>query len=276
MPGVDSHVRLVLGLAITSFVLVFGALVLLETPGLGLGHFFYLPIALVALVTGPRLGATAGVTGAALYAVATVANPNLPSFDVLTVSTPIRLVTFAAAGALIGWFASRNRELIDRLEVLAQRDRLTGLPNMRAFEAAVDRRLNESGTFALLLGDLDGLREANETQGHGAGDVILVRLAEALGKLLRADEDLARVGGDEFTILVSGRGKEEAARRANELEQALIADGLQVTFGWAVFPEEGTNGLGLVRVADERLYARKLVRGRRIGGPQLPRLGLTA
>ena len=103
-----------------------------------------------------------------------------------------------------------------------------------------------------------------------------MRLAETLGKLLRSDEDLARVGGDEFTILVSGRSKEEAARRANELERALAADGLHVTFGWAVFPDEGTNGLGLIRVADERLYARKLVRGRRVGDPQLPSLGLTA
>ena len=276
MHGVHTHFRLTIGLAVASFVLVFLGLVIFETPGLGFGHFFYIPIALVALVTSTRLGAVAGATAAALFAVATILNPALPSLDVLTVSTPIRLVTFAGAGALIGWFASSNRELITKLEVLAQRDRLTGLPNMRAFEIAVDRRLRESKRFALLLGDMDGLREANEQQGHGAGDVILARLAETLSKLLRPDEDLARVGGDEFTILVSGRTKEEAARRANELEATLAADGMHVTFGWAVYPEEGTSGLGLVRVADERLYARKLVRGRRVGEPQSPKLGLTA
>src|SRR5687768_2186020 len=135
--------RLVLGFAFASFVAVYASLVFVESPGLGLGHFFYIPIALVALVTGPRLGAIAGAGAAALYALAIVLNPALPSFDVITVSTPIRLFTFAASGALIGWYAQRNRELIERLEVLAERDRLTGLPNMRAFEEAVDRLFRE-------------------------------------------------------------------------------------------------------------------------------------
>jgi diguanylate cyclase (GGDEF)-like protein len=274
--GVDTHMRLVLGFAFASFVAVYASLVFVESPGLGLGHFFYIPIALVALVTGPRLGAIAGAGAAALYALAIVLNPALPSFDVITVSTPIRLFTFAASGALIGWYAQRNRELIERLEVLAKRDRLTGLPNMRAFEEAVDRLFREQRPFGLLLGDMDGLREANEELGHGGGDVILVRLAETLGKLLGPEERLARVGGDEFAILTTTRSKDAAADRANQLESFLVDEGLRVTFGWAAFPGEGTNALGLVRVADERLYARKLVRGRRSGEPQQPKLGLTA
>jgi diguanylate cyclase (GGDEF)-like protein len=274
--GVDTHMRLVLGFAFASFVAVYAALVFVESPGLGLGHFFYIPIALVALVTGPRLGAIVGAGAAALYGLAIVLNPALPSFDLITVSTPIRLLTFAASGALIGWYAQRNRELIERLEVLAKRDRLTGLPNMRAFEEAVDRLFREQRPFGLLLGDMDGLREANEELGHGGGDVILVRLAETLGKLLGPEERLARVGGDEFAILTTTRSKDAAADRANQLESFLADEGLRVTFGWAAFPGEGTNALGLVRVADERLYARKLVRGRRSGEPQQPKLGLTA
>ena len=274
--GVDTHMRLVLTVAFASFVAVYGALTFLEAPGLGIGHFFYIPIALIALVTGPKLGAAAGVTAAALYALATFVNPDLPSLDVLTVSTPIRLFTFATSGALIGWYAQRNRELIKRLEVLAQRDRLTGLPNVRAFEEAVDKLFKEGRPFGLLLGDMDGLREANEVLGHGGGDVVLVRLAETLGKLLGPEERLARVGGDEFAILTTTRGKDAAADRANQLESFLVDEGLRVTFGWAAFPGEGTNALGLVRVADERLYARKLVRGRRNGEPQMRTLGLTA
>jgi diguanylate cyclase (GGDEF)-like protein len=274
--GVDTHMRLVLGFAVASFVAVYAALVFVETPGLGLGHFFYIPIALVALITGPKVGAVAGAAGAALYVLAIVLNPALPSFDALTISTPIRLLTFGASGALIGWYAQRNRELIERLEVLAQRDRLTGLPNMRAFEEAVDRRFKDQQPFGLLLGDMDGLREANEELGHGGGDVVLVRLAESLGNLLRPEERLARVGGDEFAILTTTRGKEAAAERANQLESYLADEGLRVTFGWSAYPEEGTNALGLVRVADERLYARKLIRGRRAGEPQRTKLGLTA
>jgi diguanylate cyclase len=265
------HTRLLTLAAAAMYAAVFFALAFFERPGVGLGHFFYLPIALVAIVHGPRAGAVGGVAAAVLYAVAFYANPTIPTVQLLTVSTPIRLVTFTTCGALVGWFAARNRELIQRFEVLAQRDRLTGLPNMRAFEAAVDRRFATDEPFAMLLGDLDGLREANEAGGHGEGDVVLVQLAEALGTLLRGEEEVARVGGDEFAVLVSVRGKDAAAQRANQLEQRLSQHGLAVTFGWAAYPDEGSNALGLIRVADERLYARKLVRGRRTGEPQLPK-----
>jgi diguanylate cyclase len=254
------------------FAAVTLGLVFLEHPGLGLGHFFYLPIALIAIVRGPRYGGLSGVVAAFLYTAAISITPTMHSGQLVTISAPIRLITFTTCGMLVGWFAHQNRDLIQRFEVLAQRDRLTGLPNMRAFEAAVDRRFAAAEPFAMLLGDLDGLREANEAGGHGEGDVVLVQLAEALGTLLRGEEEVARVGGDEFAVLVTVRGKDAAAQRANQLEQRLAQHGLLVTFGWAAYPDEGTNALGLIRVADERLYARKLVRGRRTGEPQLPKV----
>jgi diguanylate cyclase (GGDEF)-like protein len=271
---VHGHLRLLIGTACVLYLVVFAAFLVFERPGMGIGHGFYIPIALLAVVSGPRIGAAAGVMGAALYSLAVMLNPNVPTIELVTVSTPVRLITYTGVGALVGWFAQRNRDLIQQLEVLAERDRLTGLPNMRAFEAAVDRRFHSGDPFAVLLGDMDGLRELNEEQGHGGGDTILVRLAETLGKLILPEEELARVGGDEFAILVSARGKEAAAQRANLLEARLADDGLVVTFGWAAFPEEGANALSLIRVADERLYARKLVRGRRQDAPQQPTLGI--
>jgi diguanylate cyclase (GGDEF)-like protein len=265
--------RAVLAGAVAGGTLVFLGLVFLERPGLGLAHFFYLPIAVVAIVFGARAGVLAGVGAAVLYTLAVVANASLPTFEVLTISTPIRLLAYALSGGLIGYFAEQNRDLIGRLEVLVERDRLTGLPNARGFEAAVDKRFALGQPFAILLGDLDGLRELNASDGHGEGDFVLVRLAETLGRLVGPDEQIARVGGDEFAILASVRTKEAAAERANRLEQRLREHGLVVTFGWSAFPDEGSNALGLVRIADERLYARKLVRGRRLDAPQAaPRL----
>jgi diguanylate cyclase (GGDEF)-like protein len=264
------HSRLLVSASLAMFALIFASLVVLESPGLGLGHFFYLPIALIAIVRGPSAGLLAGLAATALYTIAIVANDNMPTRDLLTISTPVRLITYVACGVLVGWFAERNRELIGRLELLASRDRLTGLPNARAFEAAVDRRFGAGKPFAILLGDLDGLRQQNEDGGHGEGDLVLVQLAETLGKLLRVEEEVARVGGDEFAILATVPTKDAAAARANLVEKRLADSGLRVTFGWAAFPEEGNNALGLIRVADERLYARKLVRGRRLGAPQQP------
>lgn len=272
MTAARLHPRLVLGCSIGLFLLTFAGLVAVESPGLGIGHFFYLPIALVAIARGPVVGAAAGLAAAGLYTFAVIVNQNLPTADVLTISSPIRLATYTVTGIAIGWFAQRNEELIEQLELLAKRDRLTGLPNARAFEAAVDRRFATGAPFGILLGDLDGLRAANERGGHGEGDQLLVQLSEVLGRLVRPGEEIARVGGDEFAILASVRGKDEAAARANLLQRRLTEQGFDVTFGWGAYPDEGTNALGLVRVADERLYARKLVRGRRTGAPQQPKV----
>jgi diguanylate cyclase len=265
------HPRAVLLGAAAAYAVIFFALLFLESPGLGVGHFFYLPIAVIAIVRGVRGGIAAGVVATTLYTVAVIINADLPTLDLLTVSTPIRLVGYTLTGALIGWFARQNLELIDQLEVLANRDQLTGLPNARAFEIEVDKRFAAERPFAILLGDLDGLRELNSEDGHGEGDLVLVRLGDTLGRLLGPEERIARVGGDEFAILATLRGKDAARDRANRLEQRLTEHGLKVTFGWAAYPDEGSNALGLIRIADERLYARKLVRGRRTGAPQLPR-----
>jgi diguanylate cyclase (GGDEF)-like protein len=173
----------------------------------------------------------------------------------------MRLVTFAGIGALIGWFASHNRVLVHELAVLAERDALTGLPNTRAFEAAIARRFEQGRPFALLLGDMDRLKEINDAEGHAEGNDALRRLAGMLGSALRPEDELARVGGDEFAVLTSLSAGQEAARLCGRLEAHLADQGTSMTFGWALFPSEGENALSLYRAADERLYARKLVRG---------------
>ena len=72
---------------------------------------------------------------------------------------------------------------------------------------------------------------------------------------------MARVGGDEFVVLTPSRSLDEAARAASRLERLLTSEGAEVTFGWSAHPHEGENALALYRAADERLYARKLLRG---------------
>src|SRR3712207_3694975 len=148
-------------LLISTSLLGYGAVAvafaLLEVPGLGIGHFFYLPIALLALATNRTLGALAGLLGAALYATAVILNPHFPSTEVLTISTAIRAITYMTTGTLIGWFASTKRDVVARLQELAERDFLTGLLNTRAFEESLARRCAGPRRFTLLLADLDGL-----------------------------------------------------------------------------------------------------------------------
>jgi predicted signal transduction protein with EAL and GGDEF domain len=141
------------------FALTFGAFLVYERPGLGLGHFYYLGIALAAMAVGTRLGAAAGLLATGLYASGVVLNPHIQSGEVLRVGTLTRAVTYVTIGGLIGWFAGRNRAMLAELHVLAERDSLTGLPNTRAFEAAITRRLAAGRGFVLLLADMDALKD---------------------------------------------------------------------------------------------------------------------
>jgi diguanylate cyclase (GGDEF)-like protein len=274
MAAAQPHRRFLVACALATYGLVFVALLLWERPGLGIGHFYYVSIALLALASGTRMGMLGGVLATVLYALSIVLNPHVPSTDVLTVSTALRLLTFTCIGLLIGWFAQRNRTLVSELRVLAERDFLTGLPNTRSFEAAIGRRLEAGRPFALLIGDMDGLKRINDEHGHAEGNDALQRLAEALGGALGPEDDVARVGGDEFAVLISARSSEEARRTAAQLEK-VASPHAAITFGWASFPQEGENALSLYRAADERLYARKLVRGER-RGDTIPRLTAVA
>jgi diguanylate cyclase (GGDEF)-like protein len=274
MTAATTHRRLLIFLALGAFALVFVAFLLFENPGLGIGHFYYLPVALIALSTGPRIGAMAGCAATVLYAGGVLLNPDIPSAELLTVSAGIRLIIFAGSGAILGWFAASNQTLVEKLQILAERDHLTGLPNTRAFEAAIARRFESGRPFALLLGDMDGLKEMNDLHGEDSGDDALRRLGGMLANALEPSDELARVGGDEFAVLAALGSTQEAARLATRLETVLAGTGIGITFGWAVHPQDGLNALSLYRAADERLYARKYIRSpRRRQTPGLPANG---
>ncbi|HEY3105434.1 MAG TPA: GGDEF domain-containing protein [Gaiellaceae bacterium] len=270
MTAAYRHRGLVVGSALSAYAIIFAALVLFEVPGLGIPHFFYLPVAALALTGGVYRGIAAGLLACALFTIGIALNSAVPTATAITsVTTPIRLVTYTTMGALIGWFAARDRELVERLQVLAERDFLTGLPNTRAFEAAIARRFQGGRAFALLLGDMDGLKQINDVLGHAEGNDALRRLAHMLGSVLRPEDEVARVGGDEFAVITSITGGKEAASFVSRVEALLENQGSNITFGWALYPTEGENALSLYRAADERLYARKLVRGSDRLGPSL-------
>ncbi len=260
MSAATQRRRLLACCGIAGFGGVFLLVRLFEQPGLGLGHLFYLPIVLLALATGPRIGAAGGAAAGVLYAADLALWPEAVRSD-LTGATLIRLAMFVAIGALVGWFARGKRALVEELELLAERDTLTGLPNTRAFEYAIGRRLEARKPFTLLVGDLDELTQINEKRGPQEGDETLRRLAELLGRTLDPQDDIARVGSDEFAV-VTTRG-DDPAKLAGRLEALLLDEGCAITFGWARFPREGENALSLYRGANERLYVRKLARGLR-------------
>ena len=259
MPAALSRRILLFG-ALVSSGLIYVGFLLYERPGLGIGHFYYLSIALAALAGGASMGAFAGLVTTGLYVSGVLINPLVPSRDLLTVGTITRGVTYVTIGALIGWFAARNRSMMDELRVLAERDVLTGLPNTRAFESAITRRLAAGTPFALMLADMDALKDFNREEGFTAGNDALRRLADRLAKSLSPGDDVARVGSDEFAVLAYVANSDAAAQLAAYLERMLADGRSKATVGWAVYPHEGENALALYRAANERLYARKVMR----------------
>ena len=263
MPAAVSHYRaFLLATAGVLYPLIFAVFMLAEKPGLGLGHFYYFPVAMVALANGAVWGAAAGLAATGLYTIGIVINPHLASSQVLTGGSIIRLVTLTTIGALVGWFATNHRDLSDRLRIANERDNLTGLLNTRAFDAALTARLELGRPFGLVLGDMDSMREINDAEGHAVGNDVLRHAADILSRTSDDEAQVARVGGDEFAVITAMPGSDRVRALCSRLTSALAEEGISMSFGWAVCPRDGETSLLLFRAADERLYAQKLIRSR--------------
>ncbi|HET9690651.1 MAG TPA: GGDEF domain-containing protein [Acidimicrobiales bacterium] len=148
----------------------------------------------------------------------------------------------------------------------ASRDVLTGLLNRRSYDDALDqaaaRSLRYGWRFALVLLDLDHFKDINDRFGHGGGDEALRRFGADLRSCLRGGDVAARVGGDEFAVIVaSDRGRplvEPLVERLRELVSVSSGPlGVQFSAGAAHFPDDADTVEGLIRLADQRLFADK-------------------
>jgi diguanylate cyclase (GGDEF)-like protein len=183
-----------------------------------------------------------------------------------TAAIPLALGAAAvAAGAFV--VSRRYAEALDRAELESLHDPLTGLPNRRAFDHRLATLSSAAGSpFALLSVDLDGFRHVNNEQGHATGDRLLVAAAHLLNGAAPAGSFPARVGGDEFAIMLEDRGsaKECADIVIGELSGATLPGiTLGASVGIAYWPEHGPSLDDLRAAADEALHQAKQ-RGRGI------------
>ena len=167
----------------------------------------------------------------------------------------------AIADQLVG--AIHRAELFAQIEALAYTDSLTGLASRRAVETALEEACDAAsapGSPALVLCDMDELKQVNDSGGHEAGDQALCRAAEALVEAAAPYEDavVGRFGGDEFCILLPSGTAEEARDLALEAVRRLAeAGGERMSCGVAARTEEATRPAELLRAADEAQYRAK-------------------
>jgi diguanylate cyclase (GGDEF)-like protein len=165
------------------------------------------------------------------------------------------------------------REAEARMAVLATTDPLTGLPNRRMLVEQLDLALGRArrlGTaVALLSVDLDRFKEVNDTLGHAFGDDVLAEVAKRLRAGARVSDVVARMGGDEFVVLLSDLPIEEAQEIASGVRQRIFDElghvvpvgpievRVPASVGIALFPLEAPDADALLALADSAMYTRK-------------------
>lgn len=164
-----------------------------------------------------------------------------------------------------------QNKLID----MAYRDPLTNLGNRKAFSEELQRSLElmqrQERCLALLYIDLDRFKQVNDQYGHDIGDALLISIAQRLQSSLRQPDHVYRLGGDEFTVLLTDADAESAMKLAERLlgslGQPFIDDGLVIDFvtpsiGIALYPQHATQAESLIKAADIAMYEAKQQRNR--------------
>jgi diguanylate cyclase (GGDEF)-like protein len=150
-------------------------------------------------------------------------------------------------------------EKMRRLEALADEDALCGILNRRGFDRDLRHALAFAARYAtpvaLVLIDLDDFKKVNDTAGHRAGDELLKAVAATLARNLRASDNLARIGGDEFAVLLWHATREDARLKAGRLVASLPAP---ASVGVAALA--GTDAAAVFEAADLDMYAGKRAR----------------
>ncbi len=175
--------------------------------------------------------------------------------------------TLLVGAMVIVAMRARVELLIARLYDAARTDPLTKLLNRRGFRELLDlelERARRSGTgMGLLLGDLDCFKDVNDLSGHQVGDLALQRVARRLCEGKRQIDAVARVGGEEFALILPDTERDGGFTLAEQLRRALrdefAADltPLTISFGLSTYPEHGETAAALLHASDEALYAAK-------------------
>jgi len=165
---------------------------------------------------------------------------------------------------------NERKLLEDKLESMAHYDALTALPNRALFfdrlSQAISQTRRSQGQFALMFVDLDGFKAVNDTFGHDTGDALLKAVAEHLLECVRESDTVARMGGDEFTIILRAiRGAQDASSVAEKILATLAAPyhllghecRIGASLGIVLYPQHGSNAEELLNQADNAMYAVK-------------------
>jgi diguanylate cyclase (GGDEF)-like protein/putative nucleotidyltransferase with HDIG domain len=179
------------------------------------------------------------------------------------------VLTLLVTGLFVSFVRDRLEGVFARLSEAALRDPLTDILNRRGFQRVFDTELERARRadqpLSLIVGDVDRFKRVNDAHGHAAGDTALRRVAEAINGAKRGFDSAARVGGEEFAVLAPDCDEHGAYMLAERIRAAVhealsqLPDEtpLTISFGISTYPLHGQSADGLLRTADQALYAAK-------------------
>lgn len=190
-------------------------------PEISFSVFYLVPIALVAWFGSGRQGLAVAIISAAAWSAAEhFSTPTELAWTILCWNGLVRLVFFVVTVAMVRFGAALKSE-----RHLAMTDPVTGIANRRAFlqvlQLESDRALRTGSPLTLAYIDIDDFKQINDELGHGVGDLALKTTAEIASCAVRVYDTVARVGGDEFALLLPGMGAKAAAKALDEFHGML-------------------------------------------------------
>ncbi len=242
--------------------------------GSPLFNLYLLPIILSALTLGRVITLTQVAVIAICHFLLAVTTPGL---DVISLFYASQLVGQVAPFLLVAYLTTTLSaditEARERIENLAQNDSLTGLYNVRMFNELWQREHTacerNRGVYALLMIDMDKLKDINDVFGHEAGNSAITLVAQCLQRSIRTTDHAARFGGDEFAVLLPGASPEIAEAVIKRVRHNVYKTTLDlrsrmircsVSIGLVNYPKDAKDMRDLRSLADDRMYRDKELR----------------
>jgi diguanylate cyclase (GGDEF)-like protein len=267
--------RLALTVSLILSIPLLGAADYATGPDFGFSLLYLVPVTILAWRLDARLAIATAVLAAGSWLAADAPYHGLTPVSVWNGFT--RLAMYVALAGLTGRVrADRDRvatlntrlsRLLEEEQQLARTDALTGLANSRSFREslhrAIARNRRDRSPLAVACFDLDNFKMVNDTQGHAAGDRALRAAADALTRVARTADVAARIGGDEFAVLLhdcdEAGARAVAGRMLEEVASVMerISAGLGVSVGVACFAEPPDDPGATIGAADRALYQAK-------------------
>lgn len=255
----DRQARRKIGITmlLAAVVVAIGYVDYLSGPEIGFSLFYLAPVVGAAWYAGRRASVIVALTAAICWFTADYlirVSLTLSLWNGLT-----RLIIYTAQGLLVATLREDRR----REARLARTDSITGLPNSRAFHESLEQAITHDVAVSAIIVDLDNFKRVNDRFGHPAGDAVLKRAAEALSNAVRAEDFVARIGGDEFAIFLEDLDEPACSAIAERIINGLrgiAADYPGTGFGGSLgvaFTRRHPVASELIKAADDALYEAK-------------------